>query len=174
MKTKHLSFSAIMAALATVLMLVGYFPYLTYAVPCVASLAIMAVVIELGARSAFLTYLASLLPVFLFCETETKLLYICFMGFYPALKAILERLHSRVLEYLLKLVCFNAAVGVIYLLSSFVFGVSFDDLGELGKYGAVIFLGMANFAFIAYDYCISKMSQFYMFKLHNTVKKMLK
>ena len=79
-----------MAALATVLMLVGYFPYLTYAVPCIASLAIMAVVIELNKKSAFLTYLASLLPIFLFCEMESKLLYICLVGFYPILKALFE------------------------------------------------------------------------------------
>lgn len=163
-----------MAALATVLMLVGYFPYLTYAVPCIASLPIMVVVIELNKKYAFFTFIASIIPVFLFCEPECKLLYICFVGFYPALKALLEVMKNRVAEYLIKFLCFNAAVGIIYLLSSFVFGISYDDLGELGKYGAVIFLAFANIVFLAYDICVTKMAQFYIYRLHSSVQKMLK
>lgn len=174
MKTKKLTFCAIMAALATVIMLVGYFPYLTYATPCVASLAIMAVVIEIDKKSAFLTYLASTLPVFLFCEVESKILYLCFIGFYPILKALFERLKSRVLEYVFKFAAFNLGVLLVYYLSVAVFSISFDDLGELGEYGAAIFLGLANFAFIAYDFCLATMAQFYMLRIHPSVKKYLK
>ncbi len=174
MKTKQITFCAMMAALATVLMLVGYFPYLTYAVPCIASLPIMAVVIERNVKSALITYIVSVLPVFLFCEPESKLLYICFVGFYPALKAVLERLNHRLPEFLLKFLCFNVGVGVIYLLSTYVFGISFDDLGTLGQYGAAIFLVLANAVFFAYDFCISKMAVFYLYRLHPTVQKMLK
>lgn len=163
-----------MAALAVVLMLVGYFPYLTYAVPCIASLPIMVVVIELNKKYAFLTYIASILPVFLFCEPEAKLLYLCFIGFYPALKALLELIKSRVAEYILKFVCFNIGVGVIYLFSTFVFGISYDDLGELGKYGALVFLALSNLVFLAYDICITKMAEFYIYRLHASVQKMLK
>lgn len=174
MKTKKLSFCAVMAALATVLMLVGYFPYLTYAVPCIASLAIMAVVIELNKKSAFLTYLASLLPIFLFCEMESKLLYICLVGFYPILKALFEKLPSRILEYLLKIVCLNVAVFLIYLASTFVFGIRFDDMGQLGEYGAIVLIAAANIAFLAYDFCLTTMAQFYIIRIHKSVKKLLK
>lgn len=163
-----------MAALATVLMLVGYFPYLTYAVPCVASLPIMVVLIEFNKKSALYTYIASILPVFLFCEPESKLLYLCFVGFYPVLKAILEGLKSRILEFILKFVAFNIGVAIIYLLSRFVFGISFDDLGELGKYGSVIFVTLANLVFLAYDFCLSKMAVYYMYRLHSSVQKFLK
>lgn len=163
-----------MAALATVLMLVGYFPYLTYAVPCIASLPIMVVVVELNKKYAFFTFIASIIPVFLFCEPECKLLYICFIGFYPVLKALLEAIKSRVAEYLIKFLSFNAAVGIIYILSTFVFGISYDDLGELGKYGAFAFLVLANIVFLAYDICITKMSEFYIYRLHPSVQKMLK
>ena len=163
-----------MAALATVLMLIGYFPYLTYAVPCIASLAIMAVVIELNKKAAFLTYLASLLPIFLFCEIESKLLYICLVGFYPILKALFEKLPSRTLEYLLKIVTLNVAVFLIYIASTFVLGISFDDMGELGKYGSVILIIAANVAFLAYDFCLTTMAQFYIIRIHKSVKKLLK
>ena len=174
MKSKRLCFCAMMAALAAVLMLSAYFPYVTYAVPCVAALPVMVVVIELDKKSGLLTYLVSLLPVLLFSETEAKLLYLCFCGFYPVLKAALEKVKNRLLEYILKLLCFNAAVLVIYLLSTFVVGVSFDDLGELGKYGGLLFLALANGTFIAFDFCISKMAVFYLCRFHNTVQKMLR
>ena len=174
MKTKKITFCGISAALATVIMLTGYFPYLTYAIPAMASIVIMAVVIELGNKYAFATYLASVLPVFLFCEPESKLLYIFLMGFYPILKAVFEKCRSKVLEYILKFVLLNGAVGVIYLLSTLVFGLSFDDMGELGKYGSVILLIAANIAFLLYDICISKLSYSYMVLVHPRVKKMLK
>ena len=163
-----------MAALATVLMLIGYFPYLTYTVPCVASLPIMVVLIELNKKFAFYTYIASVLPVFLFCEPESKLLYLCFVGIYPVLKAIFEGFKSRIAEFILKFVSFNIGIAIIYLLSRFVFGISFDDLGELGKYGSVIFVTLANLVFLAYDFCLSKMAVYYLYRLHSSVQKFLK
>lgn len=163
-----------MAALATVLMLAAYFPFITYAVPCMASLAVMAVVIELNKKAALLTYIASILPVFLFCETESKILYIVFTGFYPIIKALLESIPLKPVEYLLKFLCFNLSVTAVYFISTLLFGISFEDLGELGKYGGIIFIALANFAFIAYDFCVSRMSQFYMIFIHRHIKKMLK
>lgn len=174
MKTKKITFCGISAALATVIMIAAYFPYVTYAVPCVASLVIMAVVIELGNKYAFLTYLVSALPVFLFCEIESKLLYICFLGFYPVLKAIFEKIKILSLEILLKFVSFNSAIAVVYLFSTFVLGIPFDDMGELGQYGGIILIVLANVTFLLYDVCISKMSLFYMIRIHPSVRKMLK
>ena len=174
MKTKNITFCGISAAAATVIMITAYFPYLTYAIPCIASLVIMAVVIELGKKYALATYFVSLLPVFLFCELEAKLLYIFLVGFYPVLKAVFEKPRSRVLEYLLKLVLVNTSILVIYLLSTLVFGLSFDDMGELGKYGGAILVVAANITFLLYDMCIGKMALFYIIRIHPSVKKMLK
>ena len=174
MKTKNITFCGISAALATVIMLTGYFPYLTYAIPCIASLAIMAVVIELGYKYALATYLVSLLPIFLFCELESKLLYIFLVGFYPILKAIFEKPRSRVLEYALKIALVNVAIFVIYLLSTLIFGLSFDDMGELGKLGGIALVVLANVTFLLYDMCIGKMAFAYIIKFHPIVKKLLK
>jgi hypothetical protein len=173
MKTKNITFCGIAAALATVIMLTGYFPYLTYAIPCIASMAIMVVVVELGKKYAVATYLASLLPISLFCEPESKLLYICLVGFYPILKSIFEKPRSRVVEYILKISLVNLSVFVIYLLSTFVLGISFDDMGELGKYGGLILVIAANVTFLLYDMCIGKMAFAYVIKFHPSVKKFL-
>ena len=174
MKNKQITFCAIMAALAAVIMMGGWFPYFTYTIPCVASLTTMVVTIEYDKKSAFLTYLVSLLPIMLFCEIESKILYLCFAGFYPPLKALVERMHSRVIEFVVKFVCFNICVGLVYVFSTFVFGVTFDDVGELGKYGAVILLVLANITFIAYDFCITKMAEFYILKFYSKISKIFK
>lgn len=163
-----------MAGLAAVIMMGGWFPYFTYAIPCVASLTAMVVTIEYNKKSAFLTYLVSLLPILLFCEIESKILYLCFVGFYPPLKALIERNPSRLIEFVIKIICFNIGVGLVYVFSTFIFGVTFDDMGELGKYGAVILLALANITFIAYDFCITKMAEIYILRFHNKVAKILK
>ena len=174
MKTKKIAYCGVSAALVTAIMLVAHFPFLTYAIPCIASVIIMGVVIELGEKYALATYLASLLPVLLFCEPESKLLYVALMGFYPVLKALFEKLRNRVLEYVLKFAIANTAFLAVYYVSTFVLSIPFDGMGEFGRYGAIILLVAANITFLLYDICMSKLSFSYMILIHPTVKKMLK
>ena len=171
--TTKIVFCGLMAALATVVMLVAYFPYLTYAVPAVASLFIMVVFIELGLKWGIMTYFASILPILLFAELEAKILYIAFFGFYPLLKAVIERVSTRVAEWFIKFVSFNLIIVLTYLFISFVVGIKLDDMGELGKYGSLILLAMGNLVFVAYDICIERIAGLYYIRFHNTVKKII-
>ena len=82
-------------------MLLSYFPYLTYAIPAVAGLFIMAVVIELDVKWAFLSYTSSAVLVFLFAEMESKLMYVFFLGYYPIVKALLERMRKPLIEWII-------------------------------------------------------------------------
>ena len=91
-----------MAALASVFMLTSYFPYLTYAIPALAGLFIMVAFIETDIKWAAVTYIASSVLIFFVAEPEAKLLYIMFFGYYPIIKALFERVRSRVFEYLFK------------------------------------------------------------------------
>ena len=174
MKTKKIAYCGVSAALITAIMLAAHFPFLTYAIPCVASVIIMGVVIELGEKYAFATYLASLLPVLLFCEKESMLLYVSLMGFYPVLKALFEKLRSRVVEYVLKFAIANIAFFAVYYLSIYLLGIPLGEMDELGRYGAIILWGAANVTFLLYDICITKLSFSYMILIHPNVKKMLK
>lgn len=174
MKSKRLTFCAVMAAVSAVIMLVAWFPYLTYAVPLTASLTILAVLIEYDKKSAIITYFASCVPVFLFCEIEAKFIYICFAGFYPVLKAVFEKIPFRPLEYVLKFLCFNVAVIAVYFVCKSVIGVGYDDMGQLGKYGVWILIVGANAVFFAYDILLSRMAIFYIYRLQPAVDKILK
>lgn len=160
--TKKITFSAIMAALSAAFMLVSYFPYLTYSVPAVSGLFIMICVIEYGCKWGLLSYLASALPVFLLAENESKLMYLSFFGFYPIIKAIAEKLRKAPVEWLIKIIVFNICVITAYMLFSGMFGITLDDFGALGKYGAYILLGFGNIAFVLYDIAVSRTAMFYL------------
>lgn len=162
------------AALSVMVMFVSYFPYLTYAIPAIAGLFMMVPLIECGVSWAFGTYIASSALIFITGETEAKILYILFLGYYPILKSLIEKINKQAVEWILKLICFNIAAVAFYYVSSRLFAVSFDDFGEWGKYGALIFLAICNVVFVLYDIGISRVASYYIYALHDKIKRILK
>lgn len=173
-KSAKITLSAIFSALAAVFMLISYFPYLTYAVPAVSGLFIMAILIETGFGYAFGGYVVSSVLIFLLAEKESAVLYICLFGFYPIVKALLEKINKPVFEWVLKIIIFNVCAVVSYYIVSFVLGISFDDLNTLFKYGIYIFWALCNIAFVLYDIAISRISAFYIGKFHFRIQKIFK
>lgn len=169
-----ITLSAMMAALATVFMLLSYFPYLTYAIPAVAGLFIMVIVIEIDFKWAFLSYLTSAALVFLFAEPESKLMYICLFGYYPIIKGLVEKINKPVFEWTLKLICFFVAVVLAYFVFASLFGINLDDLGDFGKYSVLILLLFGTVAFVFYDIAVSKMSFVYFNRLHGRIRRIFK
>ncbi len=163
-----------MAALSVSLLLLAYFPYVTYAAPCIASLPIMVTYIEFKTKPALAAYISSLLPAFLFCESEAKIVFILFAGFYPILKGIIEKINIPALEYIFKFLFFNIDIFVIYLVTKYVFDIPFDEFGSYAKYGVLLFVFLANAAFLAFDFCIASMSSFYIMKIQPSVRKIFK
>ncbi len=163
-----------MAALAVVFMLTSYFPYLTYAIPAIAGLFIMAVVIELNCKWAVITYLSSAVLVFLSAEPESKLLYIFFLGYYPILKAIIEKIKNPIAEWVLKILAFNTAVLIVYMIFAKPMGIDFSDFGVLGNYGAILVLALVNVAFPLYDIAVSRMANVYIFAIRPKIKRIFK
>ena len=172
--TSKITLSAIMAALATAFMLLSYFPYLTYAIPAIAGLAIMVLVIEINKKWALMAYITAAVLVALTAEPESKLMFIGFFGYYPILKAILDGIKNNILSWGIKLVFFNVAVIIIYMLFAKPFGISLEDFGTFGKYGAFILLGFGNIVFVMYDIAVSRMAMFYMSTLHSRISKFIK
>ncbi len=172
--TKKVTFCAIMSALATVIMLVSYFPYLTYAVPAVAGLCIMAVLVEIGPKWATLSYFSAAFLSFLFAETESKIMFILFFGFYPVLKSLIERINNPFVEWVLKILIFNISLIFAYFVLTELFMLPKEDFGMFAKYGAVILLALFNFVYLCYDFAVSRMSVFYIYKLHPKIERLLK
>ncbi len=172
--TAKITFSAIMASLAVVIMLTSYFPYLTYAIPAIAGLCSMVVLIEINYKWAFFSYVSSAVLVFLLGEMESKFLYVFLFGYYPIVKAFIEKINKPIIEWILKVLLFNASILVVYGLFSTVFPMSLEDFGPLKQYGIAILLILANIVLVIYDIAVSRMSMVYLNMLHPKIKRLFK
>lgn len=175
MKTvKKITFSAVMACAATVIMLIAYFPYFTYAVPAVAGLCIMITVMEIDCKWAFLTYITSAFLSLIFAEIESKLIFVFFFGFYPIIKSVIERLSKLILEWILKILTFNICVIFVYGVFENLLFTSTENAEMFANYGKLILLLIGNVVFVVYDIALSRLSTVYFKKFHKTIKRFLK
>lgn len=152
------------AALSIVLMLPTIMGLWTYALPAFAGILIMFTIIELDKKWATGIFVAvSILSVMLLPNKEAAVFYMCFFGNYPIFKAIIEgKRMPRVLEYIIKIILFNACVLLASFIMLKVFGVPLDEFldieGETGwfaKYAIPITLDLANVTFIAFDFALT-------------------
>ena len=163
-----------MAALGTAFMLLSYFPYFTYAVPAISGVLTLVVLIEINGKWPLFTYVVTAVLVFLFAEPEAKFMYILFFGYYPLLKAVIERIRSRVVQYLLKFAVFNSAIFIIYGILSSIIGVDISEFGQYGIIGIACMLLLANVTFYLYDVVLVRVANLYMQMVHPKLKKVLK
>lgn len=149
------------AALCMLLMfMTGLIPFATYAIPALAGILMIAVVVETNAKWALLVYIAvSLLSIFITPDREAAMMFIAFFGHYPIVKLYLERVRPRALEYLLKLACFNVCIVAAYAVIVFIFKVPdiMTEMGAFGKYSALVLLGLGNVVFLVYDFATTRL-----------------
>ena len=111
-----------------------------------------------GIRTGFLCYAGtSILSLVLLPGKLPALLYAILLGHYPMLKSLIERLHRRPLEWLLKLALANA---LFFLLRRFVWALLVPALPEALSAAWLYYLS-GNAAFIAYDFGFSRLIALY-------------
>lgn len=155
-----------MGALSLLCLLLTVFPFATYALPALASVFLMPIVIECGRRWALAVYAAvSLLALLLAPDMEARFLFVCFFGYYPVIKSVAESWRTRVGEWVGKLLVFNAAVVLAYVLlaalgfSLEVFAVSGVAL-PLSAF-LLLFLLAGNVIFVLYDLALTRLLPLY-------------
>lgn len=173
-KSKRIALCGMLSALSLVIMLVAYFPYLTYTLPALAGVLFAIVMVEIGTKWAWGSFVTTAILALLLCEKEAAVLFVAFFGYYPILKANLERISIKIVEYIAKFFLFNVAVVAAYLVIIYVFSIPIENMGQFGQYTLLILLGMGNVVFIIYDFALSTAYQEYMVKLHPKVKNILK
>ena len=90
----------------------------TFALPALAGLLMIMIVIEMGARWAWPTFaVVAILSVFFVPDKQAALLYVIFFGYYPILKALIERLKNKIVQWVLKYAVFNAAIVSAYFIA---------------------------------------------------------
>jgi hypothetical protein len=154
---------------------VAIIPFLTYALPAVASVLITFVVVEIDKKWAFGVYCTvSILGFLLVGDKEVAMMYIAFFGYYPILKSFLETKLPRIIEWILKILSFVLTMaGSYYLMIKFM-GVTIDETEEWGVMAYPILLGTGTFAFILYDIALSKTVLLYRMRWQKHFKRYFK
>ena len=141
-----------MTALATVCLLLTVVPVSEMALPALAGVMLIPVVVELERRYALTAYgTVSLLALFLVPSWEPKLLFIGFFGYYPVIKALIERRCRRATEWVLKLALFNVAAVLVYGALFAFFSLDPAEFAIGGRTMLWLWLLLGNAVFALYD-----------------------
>ncbi len=162
------------ASLSLVLMLLTYInPFLTYTSPPFAGVLLILIMIEVGYGWAIGTYATiSLLSLFLLSDKEAAILFIMFFGFYPMLRSVFEKkIKLKCIRFIVEMAIYNISLAVSVLICMYVFGIEYDEFGELGKFSFIITLVMMNIIFILYDFLVGKLVFAYHLKWQKDLKK---
>ncbi len=181
-KSAKTALGGIISALSLVLMLLSSIvPNLTFVLPALAGVVLMIMVIEIGRKWAFTSYIViSLLSLFILPDKETAMMFVGFFGYYPVLKSLIENKLKKPIAYILKFLIFNASVLSVYLIIIFVFKIpvdldlGFDGLEWLEKYTVPILLVMANVTFLLYDFLLSRFVVLYLVRFGKYIRRIFK
>lgn len=146
-----MALGGVLAAAAMVIMcLGGLIPVATYLCPMLCTLLLCAVLGRCGARIAWAWYGAvALLALLMGPDKEASAVFLC-LGYYPILK---PKLDQMVLSWLWKLLLFNGAISVLYLVLLRLLGIdaATEEFQGLGIIGMIVMLFLGNATFILLD-----------------------
>ena len=159
-KNRQIAMGGIFSALCVILMFfTGIMPFGTFFLPMVAGAMLLPIVVELGCKPAAAAYVSvSLLSVLIVPDRQAVMVFVAFFGYYPIAKQKLEMLHHRAVEYLCKLLLFNAGMAGGLAIMAYVFGVTqvLEGMGDFGRYTLPIFLAVGNVMFVLYDITLTR------------------
>ena len=166
--TFYVALGGLVTAVSIIIMLFTVIPNVTIALPALAGVLLIAVVMEIGPKWAFLIYAAvSILSLLLSPDKEAAVFYIAFFGHYPILKRFLEGIPAKWVQWLCKFLLFNACMTASYLILVFVMGAPQEFKGALYLSGlAVLF----NATFFIYDFALTRLVVLY----QNKIRKMFR
>jgi len=159
-KIRKTALCSILAAMGVMFLYIGSVITVTdLTMAAIASLIVIFCVIELGSYYPWLTYgTTAILALLLLPNKLPALIYLCFGGIYPILKACFERYHY-IVAWTLKLSVFNTGLLIAILLSTYVL-----HLGDEGLELTLPVLGMGNLVFVLYDVAMTKLITLYLIK----------
>lgn len=166
----------IVSALSLVLMIsVAVIPFLTYALPAVAGVLIVFIVVEIDKKWAFGVFSAVAILAFLLVpDKEVAMMYIAFFGYYPIIKAVLESKLPVALGWIIKVLLFNVTMVAAYLVLIYVMGIEIDEITEYGAIAVPMLLGAGSITFIAYDIALTQIISLYLVKWRKYFKRYFK
>lgn len=168
--TFKIALCSVIAALSVVLMLLtSFIPVGTYALPCLAGALLIAVVVEYGAKWALGVYaVVSVLSFFIAGDKEAVLYFAMFFGYYPVLKALIERkIRRKPVQFIIKFAVFNAAAFASFYIATLLLAIPSEEFTLFGVYMPLAFLAAGNVFFLLYDMALSSFVIFYVRKIRD-------
>lgn len=170
---KRIVISGVLSALSFIVLYIGQFlGDLDLTVSAIASLFLIIIVIEMGYRYAWMTYLAtSILAILLLPMPKTAAaFYALSMGFYPMIKSYIERIKYAALRWICKLAVGNAAMLMLFLFLKLA-----EDWGWIPKdvmptWLLVVTYALGILAYIMYDVALTKLITLYFRKIRDRIK----
>lgn len=157
-KTFNIALCRVISALGVVIMMItAIVPTATYAMPAMAGLIAMVIVIEINKKWALASYLVvSVLSLLLVPDKEAVAFYILFFGYYPIFKQIIEsKIKFIWLQWILKIAVFSASAIAVYYIAILLLGVPAEEFIIFGINLPILFLLIGILIFIMFDYAMS-------------------
>ncbi len=128
---RSIALGGMLTAAAVVVMCLGsMIPVNTYICPVVCMLLTRPVLKICGRKIAFCYYLAvAMLSMLLAPDREAALVYV-FLGYYPLIRHLFDRIRPKALRILAKVAFFTASGAAVYVLAMTVMGVG-EAIGEM-------------------------------------------
>ena len=172
--TRKMAFAYVMTAL-TIVCLYGsvVLPAGKIALFAITSLCVLITHAECGTRFSLVQYVASAIIGALIVPFKFQIiLFALFVGYYPIIKSYIERIGILWLEWLVKILFFNAVFIVLYFLLQNIL-LSYINLGAVLDFAlshlSVVIIA-TEIIFVLYDYMLSVLASYYV----NEIKEKLK
>lgn len=172
--TFKVTVSGVLSAFSLVLMiLTSLIPVGTFALPCLAGIVLMVIVIEAGYKWAWSAFISvSFLSLFLTGDKEAVVYYIMFFGYYPIIKGAIEgKIKNTAVQYIVKYAVFNVAVIGAFFIAALLLAVPMEEYTIAGMFVPWLFLLAGNIFFFVYDKAATKLVTYYIFALRNKLIK---
>ncbi len=170
-RTAHrVSLTAMFASMSLLfLYLASVLPTGRIAMYFLSSIFIMGLVIEEEIGLAVLMYIGvSLMSLLLMPNIIRVLPYVIFFGHYGIGKYYIQtRIKDKVAAYIVKLLYYNVALGLVYLLAQ---QIIYEDVLSTGV-AFWLFVVLAEVAFVIYDFLYDKVTSYYFNNLRRLLMK---
>ena len=180
MKAKDIALGGILVALTTiVLYATSILPISTLAILTIASALIPVCIIRSNIQTSIFVYISSSLIAFFLVPINISFLYFVFFGVYGIIKYFIERIRKEKLEIVLKVVFFNIAFIIGFIIMQNVLGINiiaglevlmsrlFDTAAR--TIATIILWIVAQPIFLIYDYAMTMIITFYMERIHKNI-----
>lgn len=169
------AFCGIIAGLCVAVMLCGsVLPLATFCAPALGGLLLIPVLIECGAKAAWLTWLAvSLICALTVPDLELAFAFIFLLGYYPLLKVRLDRLRPAALRWGIKLAIWNGAITAMYGALTLIFRLEYiiEELRAYRPGMLAALLALGNLTLWVYDRALVSAARLYLVRIRPLLPK---